>query len=129
MYRLCMHRGFTARHFLVGGDWGSENFPHPHRYRLEWEISAAELDRHGYLADLVALETELSAVVDLYRDAMLNDLPEFAGLNPSLERFAKVIWERLTGALRSDADSSVRLWENEQAWAGYDGPRPARPGR
>jgi len=128
MYRLCFRRDFTARHFLVGGDWGAENAPHPHDYRLEWELSAEELDPHGYLVDLVEVERELGGVVERYRGALLNDLPEFAGRNPSLERFARAIWERVSGALRRDAQSRVRLWENEEAWASYEEPRPAGKG-
>jgi hypothetical protein len=28
MYKLCVHRDFIASHFLIGGDWGYENFPY-----------------------------------------------------------------------------------------------------
>ena len=49
MYRLCFTRTFTARHALIGGDWGPENDVHPHDYRIEWELRGRDLDRHGYL--------------------------------------------------------------------------------
>ena len=120
MYRLCFQRDFTARHFLVGGDWGPENQPHAHDYRLEWELRAPDLDRHGYLADLVDVERTLGAVLARYEGALLNDLPEFADQNPSLERFARALWERLDGGAPGARTSSVRLWENRQAWASYE---------
>jgi len=120
MYRLCFQRDFTARHRLIGGDWGSENLPHGHSYRVEWELRAPRLDHHGYLADLVNVEKSLSSIVERYRDAMLNDLPEFEQLNPSLERFAKILWDRLSASLPSGVDCSVRLWENASAWASYE---------
>ena len=132
MYRLCFQRDFTARHFLVGGDWGPENQQHAHEYRLEWELRAPDLDRHGYLVDLIDVERALGAVLTRYEGALLNDLPEFAGQNPSLERFARALWERLDGtlgapaaqagapAVRGAPASSVRLWENRQAWASYE---------
>ena len=120
MYRLCFQRDFTARHFLVGGDWGPENQPHAHDYRLEWELRAPDLDRHGYLADLVDVERALGAVLARYEGALLNDLPEFAGQNPSLERFARALWERLDGGSLGVRVSSVRVWENRQAWASYE---------
>ncbi len=103
MYRLCFQRDFTARHFLVGGDWGPENRPHAHDYRLEWELRAPDLDRHGYLVDLLDVERALGAVLARYEGALLNDLPEFAGQNPSLERFARALWERLDGSLEPPA--------------------------
>jgi 6-pyruvoyltetrahydropterin/6-carboxytetrahydropterin synthase len=125
MYRLCLHGGFTARHRLVGGDWGAENSPHPHDYRIEWELRGSALDRHGYLVDLVDVERSLGEVVERYRGAMLNELPEFAGANPSLERFVKVLWDRLSASLPGGTECAVRLWESDTAWAGYEQPRDA----
>jgi 6-pyruvoyltetrahydropterin/6-carboxytetrahydropterin synthase len=126
MYQLCLQRAFTARHFLVGGDWGKENEPHAHPYRIEWEIRAPALDAHGYLVDLVEVESRLRGILCRYEDALLNDLEEFKGINPSLERFVKILWERLSVSLPKGTVCSVRLWENDSAWAGYDGPLPVR---
>jgi len=124
MYRLCLQREFTARHRLVGGDWGAENLLHAHPYRLEWELRAAALDAHGYLVDLVDVERALGETVARYRDAVLNELPEFGSENPSLERFARVLWERLSASLPGGTTSTVRLWESTSAWAGYEPPLP-----
>jgi 6-pyruvoyltetrahydropterin/6-carboxytetrahydropterin synthase len=123
MYRLCFQREFTARHFLVGGDWGAENKPHEHNYKVEWELRARRLDRHGYLADLVDVERSLEQVLGRYRGALLNDLSEFAGMNPSLERFARALGERLAAGAPRGVRTAVRLWENASAWAGYEPPR------
>jgi len=120
MYRLCFQRDFTARHRLVGGDWGPETSLHGHSYRVEWELRASQLDEHGYLVDLVNVEKSLASAIERYRDALLNDLPEFGELNPSLERFAKILWDRLSASLPAGVDCSVRLWENPSAWAGYE---------
>ena len=35
MYSLALLRTFTARHFLVGGDWGPENIPIP--ISIDWK--------------------------------------------------------------------------------------------
>ena len=125
MYRLCLQRDFSARHRLVGGDWGAESDLHPHDYRIEWELRADVLDHHGFLVDLLDVERSLTEVVERYRDALLNDLPEFADANPSLERFVKVLWERLAASLPPAIQCAVRLWENESAWAGYEQPQQA----
>jgi 6-pyruvoyltetrahydropterin/6-carboxytetrahydropterin synthase len=120
MYRLCFTRAFSARHALVGGDWGAENDVHSHAYRIEWELRGAGLDGHGYLLDLVQVERGLDSVLRRYTGALLNDLPEFAGANPSLERFAKVLWDKLSAALPAGLACAVRVWENESAWASYE---------
>jgi len=46
----------------------------------------------GYLVDIVKIENKLNALVDYYRDKLLNDLPEF---------------------------TSVRLWESKTCWAAW----------
>jgi 6-pyruvoyltetrahydropterin/6-carboxytetrahydropterin synthase len=129
MYRLCFQREFTAQHRLVGGDWGPENELHAHAYRIEWELRASALDGHGYLVDLVDVERALASVIERYSGAVLNNQPEFESQNPSLERFARVLWDRLSASLPRGVRGAVRLWENPSAWAGYEeAPAPAPGG-
>ena len=116
-------REFVASHFLFGGDWGRENQPHAHHYRLEAIFAGDELDRHGYLLDISIVKEHIDAQIARFRDKMLNDLPELAGQNPGLERFARVLAEGLVRTLapalapRTLAALSVKLWENEEAYA------------
>lgn len=121
MYALGLSRDFEARHYLVGGDWGPENDPHTHAYRVEVRLAAEELDRHGYIVDLDDLTTLLDQVVDHYRGRLLNELPEFAGLNPSIERLCRFFFDRLAGGLGPHrlATMAVRIWETDKAWAAY----------
>ena len=69
-------RDFVAQHFLFGGDWGRENQPHSHHYRLEAIFEGERLDRHGYLLDIAEVEPCLDALVERYRDHMLNELQD-----------------------------------------------------
>ncbi len=121
MYTLTVIRDFIANHYLIGGDWGAENQPHAHHYRLEVILSGQELDQHGYLVDIVAVEAALDELIARYRDALLNDLPEFAGLNPSLEHFARILCQSLVERIQApNLDGvAVKLWEHETAWAMY----------
>jgi 6-pyruvoyltetrahydropterin/6-carboxytetrahydropterin synthase len=121
MYTVAVQRDFVAQHFLVGGDWGVENQRHSHHYRVEVRLEGRRLDRHGYLVDIVDIERNLEALVARYRDQTLNEAPEFAGLNPSIEHFARILCEALNERISADNLSSVTvvLWENEIAWAAY----------
>ena len=83
MYTLCIRRNFIARHALIGGDWGLENLPHSHPYGLELQLTGDHLDEHGFLVDIVNVEACLGELVARYKDALLNDLPDFSGLNLS----------------------------------------------
>lgn len=123
MYQLAITRDFFAQHFLIGGDWGKENRKHSHHYKVEVRIKATELNQHGYLIDIVELETSLAKIIETFADKTLNDLPALQDLNPSLERFARLIWESLVAMLEVDPGRlTVRLWENSTDWAAYRWP-------
>ena len=122
MYTLAVRRDFIARHFLIGGDWGPENFPNSHHYVLEFHMSGSELDQHGYLVDIVDVEKHLDEIVNYYKEQMLNDKPEFAGLNPSLEHFAHILATSLSERIQANNIHLIKvvLWENDSAWAAYE---------
>lgn len=121
MYSLGVKRDFIARHFLIGGDWGPENFPNSHHYVLELQLEGAQLDRHGYLVDIVDVNRHLDEIVNYYKEQMLNDKPEFAGLNPSIEHFARILATSLSERIKATNITALKvvLWENESAWAAY----------
>lgn len=121
MYTLGVKREFIARHFLIGGDWGPENFPNSHHYVLELRLKGQELDQHGYLVDIVDVEKHLDDVVNYYKEQMLNDKPEFAGLNPSIEHFSRILCTTLSERIKAKNISTIKvvLWENDLAWASY----------
>ena len=121
MYTLAVRRDFIARHFLIGGDWGPENNPNSHHYVLELQLKGAELDQHGYLCDIVDVEKHLDDVVNYYKEQMLNEKPEFEGLNPSIEHFARILATTLNDRIQAPNISKMKviLWENESAWAAY----------
>ena len=121
MYTVAVRRDFIARHALVGGDWGFENQPHSHHYAVEACFYGKHLDRHGYLIDICEVQTRLDRLMDYFRDDSLNDLPEFEGLNPSIEHFARILCRALGKEVKADTLTglSVKIWETEAAWAEY----------
>lgn len=122
MYTLAVRRDFIARHFLIGGDWGAENFPNSHHYILELQLTGNKLDQHGYLVDIVDVEKHLDEVVGYYREQTLNEKPEFAGMNPSLEHFARILANSLNERIHAKNITALKvvLWEHENAWAAFE---------
>lgn len=121
MYTVAVKRDFVGQHFLIGGDWGAENQWHSHHYQVELQLEGEALDPHGYLVDIVDIERHLEALVARYRDQTLNDLPEFTGLNPSIEHFSRILCQALSERIVAPNISglTVKLWENDIAWASY----------
>jgi len=68
MYTLAVQRQLIAQHYLMGGDWGAENVRHSHLYRIEVQLQGRELDEHGCLVDIVAVESRLDEQLNYYRD-------------------------------------------------------------
>jgi 6-pyruvoyltetrahydropterin/6-carboxytetrahydropterin synthase len=121
MYAIAVRRTFAAHHFLVGGDWGPENQPHAHTYVVEARLEGANLDRHGYLVDLVEVESHMDALATRFGDRTLNELPEFRELNPSVEHFARIITEALAARMTTAMLTAIEVtvWEHDQAYASY----------
>ncbi len=121
MYTLAVRRDFIARHYLIGGDWGPENNPNSHHYLLELQLFGDELNEHGYLVDILEVEKQIQQVISRYSEKMLNDLPQFAGLNPSIEHFVRILCLEFDERLKMPNISKVKivLWENDQAWVSY----------
>ena len=122
MYQVAVERDFIAQHYLIGGDWGEENQLHSHHYRLELELTGDALDQHNYLVDIVEINNLLDEQVTIYKEKTLNDFPIFSNINPSIEYFSKVLCQTLNSGIKAPniRRVSVKLWENQIAWAAYE---------
>ena len=122
MYTVTVTRSFVAQHFLTVPNPGPEGDLHSHVFGVEAHLSGPEVDEFGYLLDIDDVKAGLDAVENRYRDATLNDLPEFEGQNPSVEHFAS----HVADVLREECDLSnvselrVKIWEDDEAWAAYE---------
>ncbi len=121
MYTVSVKRDFIAQHYLVGGDWGPENELNSHHFQVEVLLEGLELDEHGFLVDIVDIETQLDALVARYRDHTLNHFEEFEGLNPSIEHFSRIACQSLAEAIKTAGLSAVtvKMYEDADAWASY----------
>ncbi|AFM23468.1 6-pyruvoyl trahydropterin synthase family protein [Desulfomonile tiedjei] len=120
-YKIAVQRDFIAQHYLFGGDWGAENQLHSHHYEVELLLEGETLDQHGYLVDIVDVENALDEIVSRFRDKTLNDVPDFSGLNPSIEHFSRIVCTTLSDRIKASNVSAleVKIWENEIAWAAF----------
>jgi 6-pyruvoyltetrahydropterin/6-carboxytetrahydropterin synthase len=121
MYELMVRRDFIAQHYLTIPNAGPENEWHSHHFTIEIELQGNELNEYGYLVDIDDVKRSLDDIESRYRDATLNDLEEFDGLNPSVEHFARfcsgIALEHIDGGNIDRV--TLRIWEDEEAWAAY----------
>ena len=121
MYTVAVKTDFSAQHFLVGGDCGAENQKHTHHYEIEVLLTGDSLNEHGYLLDIDEIKSELSRVTSYFGGSTFNELPEFHGINPSIEHLARIIHGMLFGRFSDSRISGacVKIWEDAAAWASY----------
>jgi 6-pyruvoyltetrahydropterin/6-carboxytetrahydropterin synthase len=122
VYTVAVRQDFVAQHYLLGADAGPESELHSHDYRVEVRLEGRSLDEHGYLVDIDVIKKNLDALLAKYHGRTLNEAPEFEGLNPSVEHFARIVCAELikrTGTLGLVDAVTVRMWEDENAWAAF----------
>lgn len=121
-YELTVVREFVAQHYLTVPDPGPEGTAHSHQFRVEVRFGGPELNEYGYLVDIDAVDALLDQLEQRYRNTLLNDLPEFDGLNPSVEHFARLFGDRVTAGLTAPAPThlTIRIWEDDTAWASHE---------
>ncbi|UIO99998.1 6-carboxytetrahydropterin synthase [Halobaculum sp. CBA1158] len=122
-YRTTVTRQFVAQHYLTVPDPGPEGTLHSHVFSVEATFAGESLTEYDYLVNIDDVRDALDDAEGRYRDATLNDLPEFEGYNPSVERFARVLHDRLAPAAADGPAETLRVtvWEDDEAAAGYEG--------
>ncbi|KPK76486.1 MAG: hypothetical protein AMJ79_06480 [Phycisphaerae bacterium SM23_30] len=95
--------------------------PHQHRWRARAVVQTQTLDRNDLVMDFQLLAHLLrQAARPLTRVKMINELPPFARRNPSAERIAQYIFDRLAPLLPSTVKlKKVIVWETPHAAAAY----------
>lgn len=121
LYVVSITQGLIAQHYLIGEAPQSEKRRHSHCYQVEVQLEGSALNEQGYLVDIDAIESGLKQVLAHYEDKMLNDLPEFKGLNPSIEHLSRILCHALSERLMvpNVKALTVRVWERANAWALY----------
>ena len=121
MYTVTVVRPLIAQHFLTVPNPGPEGDLHSHHFRIELELAGEELNEYDYLVDIDEVNAALDAVEARYADETLNELPEFEGYNPSVERFARVVHERICTEVSTEGVDrvTVTMWEDDVANAAY----------
>lgn len=110
---------FCAAHQLRLAD-GSLEPLHGHTWKVEVHLAGPALDSIGVLADFTTIRPQFDAALARWHDRFLNELPEFASVNPSAENVARCLFERLVPHVPSGARIvKVRVWEAIGCAAAY----------
>jgi 6-pyruvoyltetrahydropterin/6-carboxytetrahydropterin synthase len=120
MYEIIVKTHFSGAHFLREYKGKCENL-HGHNWIVEATVCGENLNSTGLLYDFKSLKKALGEILDELDHTLLNDHPEFKELNPSAERIAKFIHDKLKEHLvESDVQiKEICVHESENSRAVY----------
>jgi 6-pyruvoyltetrahydropterin/6-carboxytetrahydropterin synthase len=120
MFTITVHTRFNASHSVQIGRAPREA-PHNHDWLVEVELGAPQIDRHDLVADFHRVERLLDECLRDFNGALLDELPDFAGVNPSAERLAEAVFKRLSARLPDEPCTLLRatVWETDTCAATY----------
>ena len=130
MYIVTVRDHFMIAHSFHGDAFGPAQRLHGATYVVDVEFRRPELDDNGMVVDIGRAGEVLRAIVGGLNYRNLDDEPAFAGRNTTTEFLARVIFDRIVGAIGRDelgagarAVESVRvtLHESHVASGAFEG--------
>jgi 6-pyruvoyltetrahydropterin/6-carboxytetrahydropterin synthase len=120
MYELTVERHFAAAHKLVDYAGACARL-HGHNYRVLVSFCGEKLDAEGFLVDFATLKAVCEGVLAGLDHQYLNDLPAFAGKNPTAETLAEILFGEMAAAAEGlpARVSAVTVYESESAAVTY----------
>ncbi len=117
MYEIRVEADFAAAHFLADYHGKCARL-HGHNYRVLAHARGGDLDAGGMLLDFGVLKDALRGVCASLDHSNLNDIPEFLN-NPSAERIARYIYERMAERIPGSLLWAVDVYETPTSRARY----------
>ena len=124
MFELKVKSRFAGAHQLTMVGQKCENL-HGHNWHVEVCVHGKTLNSAGVLADFGDIKKAVRQVVEGELDhKFLNELEIFEGMQPTSERIAVYIAQRVQALLNESLDESVTVsrvmaWESDDACATY----------
>ncbi|OQX60501.1 MAG: 6-carboxytetrahydropterin synthase QueD [Desulfococcus sp. 4484_241] len=120
MFELMVTTNFAAAHQLRMVGNKCENL-HGHNWKVEVYVSGDKLDNTGLLIDFGELKRHLGTIIESLDHRFLNEMDFFKNENPSSERIAVFIANKLAELIEGTPAkvSRVRVWESDNACVTY----------
>lgn len=120
MYEVTIRKSFSAAHILreIGGK--CEGL-HGHNFIVEVTVRGESLNEEDLLIDFRDLKRWTHEVLEALDHKYLNETEVFNGMNPSSERIARYINDRLADKVKTLGLNIARVtvWESENARVAY----------
>jgi len=120
MYKLNVTESFSAAHRLCGYQGACSNL-HGHNWKVRVGVACHKLDEIGMAMDFGVIKVALKRVLDNFDHKYLNELEEFAQMNPTSENLSRHIFSLLSAEIDNETCQvcEVEIWESEKSSVVY----------
>ena len=131
MYSVSVRDHFMIAHSFTGAVFGPAQRLHGATYVVDVEFRRPELDTDGIVVDIGRALDTVRAILGHLNFQNLDEVTEFKGRNTTTEFLARVIFDRIAGAIhkgelgdqaRGIETVRIALHESHVAWAAFEGP-------
>ena len=129
MFSITVRDHVMIAHSFTGEVFGPAQRLHGATYVVDATFRRPTLDEDNIVVDIGLATQQLSEVLKALNYRNLDEEPDFAGVNTSTEYLARVVADRLAGAVHAGAlgegarglqGLAVTLRESHVAWATYE---------
>lgn len=129
MYELAVRDQMMIAHSFASPVFGPARALHGATYVVDVTFARPELDADDLVVDIGAAARVLHEILAEFHLGNLDDHAEFVGRNTTTEFMARVVYDRMKGAIaagrlgegaRGLTRLRVRLGESPTAWAAYE---------
>jgi len=114
MYYINVQSHFSAAHFLKDYQGQCQNM-HGHNWRIRVQVCQKDVDELGMSVDFKLLKQILNGILEQLDHHLLNEIPVFAGCNPTAENIGRFIFNEVKKQISAPASvSEVEVWESDQ---------------
>jgi len=116
MYLLNVTAHFSAAHRLEGYNGACRNL-HGHNWKVRVGIACRATDDIGLAVDFKLIKESFNALLDEFDHTMLNDLPYFAGCNPTSENIARIVYAEMRKRFAHPGCevAEIEVWESDSS--------------
>ena len=120
MYELFAERSFSAAHHLEHYAGNCSRW-HGHNWTVRVKVAADALDHVGLGLDLRDIKSALEEILEPMDHAVLNEVPDLEGRNPTCENLAEYFYHALGAKLNTEHArvSRVDVTETPTSGASY----------
>ncbi|KKO18525.1 MAG: 6-carboxytetrahydropterin synthase QueD [Candidatus Brocadia sp.] len=119
MFELIIETDFSAAHNLREYKGQCERL-HGHNWKVQVILKAEKLDTLGMVMDFRDAKRVVGEIINRFDHIYLNELADFAEVNPTTENLSKILYEELRRELPAGVKvEKVTTWESDRCGASY----------